>query len=149
MSPPCRVADAAPTRDSPIRARSRDRPLSATGAVVAAATGGAAVASIQPGWGMFGVMLWLGGLGALALALVLFSAAIAIVVALRTRGDRDDDESIITAVNRPLVPEDEAERVVLRVTALGRLFLRNIAMPFDARLRARADDALPIFSRTV
>ena len=29
-------------------------------------------------------------------------------------GDRDDDESIITAVNRPLVPEDEAERVVLR-----------------------------------
>lgn len=67
-----------------------------------AATGGAAVASIQPGWGMFGVMLWLGGLGALALALVLFSAAIAIVVALRTRGDRDDDESISKYQHVPL-----------------------------------------------
>ncbi len=39
--------------------------------------------------------------------------------------------------------------VRLRVTPLGRLFLRNIAMPFDARLRARPSDDRPRFSRTV
>lgn len=39
--------------------------------------------------------------------------------------------------------------VQLRVTPLGRLFLRNIAMPFDARLRDRPADGLPRFSRTV
>lgn len=40
-------------------------------------------------------------------------------------------------------------RVSLRVTPLGRLFLRNVAMPFDARLRQRAAEDRPRFSRTV
>jgi len=43
----------------------------------------------------------------------------------------------------------EGGRVELRVTALGRLFLRNVAMPFDARLRALDVADRPQFSRTV
>lgn len=39
--------------------------------------------------------------------------------------------------------------VELRVTPLGRLFLRNIAMPFDARLRTHSPATRPRFSRTV
>lgn len=39
--------------------------------------------------------------------------------------------------------------ISLAVTPLGRLFLRNVAMPFDARLRARRIDDRPRFSRTV
>lgn len=43
----------------------------------------------------------------------------------------------------------EAGAVQLRVTPLGRLFLRNVAMPFDARLRDRPAGGAPRFSRTV
>lgn len=37
---------------------------------------------------------------------------------------------------------------VIRVTAVGRLFLRNIAMCFDATLKNRLNEK-PVFSRTV
>jgi oxygen-independent coproporphyrinogen-3 oxidase len=37
----------------------------------------------------------------------------------------------------------------VEVTPLGRLFLRNLAMPFDAYLQRRAPDAKPIFSKTL
>jgi len=37
----------------------------------------------------------------------------------------------------------------LRVTELGRVFIRNLAMPFDAYLGKQADGAKPIYSRTV
>lgn len=40
-------------------------------------------------------------------------------------------------------PED------LRVTETGRLFLRNICMPFDAYLQTQRDQQKPVFSRTV
>ena len=35
----------------------------------------------------------------------------------------------------------------VRATALGRVFLRNLAMPFDAYLDTTADK--PVFSRTL
>ncbi len=47
-----------------------------------------------------------------------------------------------------LVTADDGSMRV-RVTSLGRLFLRNIAMPFDARLRSRPADGRARFSRTV
>ena len=37
----------------------------------------------------------------------------------------------------------------LRVTELGRVFIRTLAMPFDAYLGKQADGAKPIYSRTV
>ena len=37
----------------------------------------------------------------------------------------------------------------IEVTPLGRLFIRNLAMPFDAYLRRRSPDAKPIFSKTL
>lgn len=37
----------------------------------------------------------------------------------------------------------------LRVTELGRVFIRNLAMPFDAYLGEPADGAKPMYSRTV
>jgi oxygen-independent coproporphyrinogen-3 oxidase len=37
----------------------------------------------------------------------------------------------------------------IEVTALGRLFVRNVAMVFDRHLRARTAPATPVFSRTV
>jgi oxygen-independent coproporphyrinogen-3 oxidase len=37
----------------------------------------------------------------------------------------------------------------LRVTELGRVFIRNLAMPFDAYLGKQVDGAKPIYSRTV
>ncbi|RMF83015.1 MAG: oxygen-independent coproporphyrinogen III oxidase [Nitrospirae bacterium] len=37
----------------------------------------------------------------------------------------------------------------LRVTELGRVFIRNLAMPFDAYLGRQADGAKPMYSRTV
>lgn len=38
---------------------------------------------------------------------------------------------------------------VLRVTELGRLFVRNVVMMFDAYLPKRAGEKSPVFSRTV
>lgn len=46
------------------------------------------------------------------------------------------------------IVEGDGGRVALRVTPRGRVFLRCVAMPFDARLRARGSDR-PAFSRTV
>ncbi len=37
----------------------------------------------------------------------------------------------------------------IRVTAMGRIFIRNVAMLFDAYLEKKADDAPKIFSRTL
>ncbi len=37
----------------------------------------------------------------------------------------------------------------IEVTPLGRLFIRNLAMPFDAYLRRRSPDDKPIFSKTL
>lgn len=42
---------------------------------------------------------------------------------------------------------DDGERI--RVTALGRIFIRNVAMLFDAYLEAKSPDAPKIFSRTL
>ena len=36
----------------------------------------------------------------------------------------------------------------ISVTSLGRIFLRNIAMPFDAYLKKKAEDR-PMFSKTL
>lgn len=37
----------------------------------------------------------------------------------------------------------------IRVTPLGRIFIRNLAMPFDRYLREQAMDARPLFSKTL
>jgi oxygen-independent coproporphyrinogen-3 oxidase len=37
----------------------------------------------------------------------------------------------------------------VRVTTMGRIFIRNVAMLFDAYLEKKADDAPKIFSRTL
>lgn len=37
----------------------------------------------------------------------------------------------------------------LEVTPLGRIFIRNLAMPFDAYLKQRAREARPVFSKTL
>ena len=37
----------------------------------------------------------------------------------------------------------------IRVTAIGRLFVRNVAMPFDAYLKKQKAAKKPMFSRTV
>ena len=37
----------------------------------------------------------------------------------------------------------------IEVTPLGRLFIRNLAMPFDAYLRRRAPGERPVFSKTI
>jgi oxygen-independent coproporphyrinogen-3 oxidase len=37
----------------------------------------------------------------------------------------------------------------IEVTAIGRIFIRNIAMVFDAYLKQSAAAATPLFSRTV
>jgi oxygen-independent coproporphyrinogen-3 oxidase len=37
----------------------------------------------------------------------------------------------------------------IEVTPLGRIFIRNLAMPFDAYLRRRAPGAKPVFSKTL
>ncbi len=52
------------------------------------------------------------------------------------------DDDLVT------ITEEDAGRVALRVTPRGRVFLRCVAMPFDARLRAAGADR-PTYSRTV
>ncbi|MGB6484357.1 MAG: hypothetical protein WBE86_12805, partial [Candidatus Acidiferrales bacterium] len=37
----------------------------------------------------------------------------------------------------------------IRVTPLGRIFIRNLAMPFDRYLREQKMDARPLFSKTL
>ncbi len=43
----------------------------------------------------------------------------------------------------------EIDETQLRVTELGRVFIRNLAMPFDAYLGRQADGSKPMYSRTV
>ena len=63
------------------------------------------------------------------------------------------DETFASAVGR--LPEFVADGMVvtngeeIRVTAMGRIFIRNVAMLFDAYLEKKAEDAPRIFSRTL
>ena len=43
----------------------------------------------------------------------------------------------------------ELDGVRLKLTALGRVFVRNVAMVFDAHLRRQQVDVAPTFSMTV
>jgi oxygen-independent coproporphyrinogen-3 oxidase len=43
----------------------------------------------------------------------------------------------------------ELSRDAIRVTPLGRLFIRTLAMPFDRYLRDQQMDAKPLFSKTL
>ena len=42
-----------------------------------------------------------------------------------------------------------ARSTLFEVTTLGRLFIRNLAMPFDAYLRRQTPGARPVFSKTL
>ncbi len=53
-------------------------------------------------------------------------------------------EALAPCVEDGLVTIDARE---IRATALGRVFLRNLAMPFDAYLGQTAEK--PVFSRTL
>jgi oxygen-independent coproporphyrinogen-3 oxidase len=63
------------------------------------------------------------------------------------------DETFASAVAR--LPEFVGDGMVvhtadeIRVTAMGRIFIRNVAMLFDAYLEKKAPDAPRIFSRTL
>ncbi|MGA7992155.1 MAG: oxygen-independent coproporphyrinogen III oxidase [Thermoanaerobaculia bacterium] len=71
----------------------------------------------------------------------------------RTFGLRSFDETFASAVSR--LPEFVADGMVevtadeIRVTSMGRIFIRNVAMLFDAYLEKKAADAPKIFSRTL
>jgi oxygen-independent coproporphyrinogen-3 oxidase len=66
---------------------------------------------------------------------------------------RSFDETFASAAAR--LPEFVADGMVeltpdeIRVTTLGRIFIRNVAMLFDAYLEQKAPDAPKIFSRTL
>ncbi len=68
-------------------------------------------------------------------------------------GLRSFDETFASAAAK--LPEFVADGMVvdgrdeLRVTTMGRIFIRNVAMLFDAYLEAKAADAPKIFSRTL
>jgi oxygen-independent coproporphyrinogen-3 oxidase len=71
----------------------------------------------------------------------------------RTFGLRSFDETFASAVAR--LPEFVRDGMVevtadeIRVTSMGRIFIRNVAMLFDAYLEKKAADAPKIFSRTL
>ena len=71
----------------------------------------------------------------------------------RTFGLRSFDETFASAVARlPEFVEDGMVEVTadeIRVTTLGRIFIRNVAMLFDAYLEKKTADSPKIFSRTL
>lgn len=58
----------------------------------------------------------------------------------------DEVERLKEYVGDGLVQADPAE---IRVTMLGRIFIRNVAMVFDAYLKEQAPEARPLFSKTL
>ena len=68
-------------------------------------------------------------------------------------GLRSFDEHFASAIARlPQLIEDGmvvADADEIRVTPMGRIFIRNVAMLFDEYLDKRAPDAPKIFSRTL
>ena len=71
----------------------------------------------------------------------------------RTFALRSFDETFAHALARlPEFVEDGMVTVTpdeIRVTTMGRIFIRNVAMLFDAYLEKKAADAPKIFSRTL
>jgi oxygen-independent coproporphyrinogen III oxidase len=71
----------------------------------------------------------------------------------RVHGLRSFDETFASAMAR--LPEFVADGMVeltpdeIRVTTMGRIFIRNVAMLFDAYLEKKAPEAPKIFSRTL
>jgi oxygen-independent coproporphyrinogen-3 oxidase len=63
------------------------------------------------------------------------------------------DEHFAHELNALEAPQSEGlvslERDEIRVTPLGRLFIRTLAMPFDVYLREQQMDARPLFSKTL
>ena len=64
----------------------------------------------------------------------------------------DFDETFAAALERlsrpaPRTASSSSLADAVRATALGRVFLRNLAMPFDAYLETAPDK--PVFSRTL
>lgn len=64
-------------------------------------------------------------------------------------GEADFAPELARLRDPPLSELVEVDGPRLTLTPLGRVFVRNVAMVFDARLAARAPGARPTFSRTV
>jgi oxygen-independent coproporphyrinogen-3 oxidase len=63
------------------------------------------------------------------------------------------DEYFASELRRLAEPRDEGLVVLdpdeIRVTALGRIFIRNVAMIFDRYLHEQQMDQKPLFSKTL
>ena len=74
------------------------------------------------------------------------------VIRIGETADEDDFQPPRALEKLRDAEQDDLVRLLpdrVEVTPLGRLFLRNLAMPFDAYLQRRAPDAKPIFSKTL
>jgi oxygen-independent coproporphyrinogen-3 oxidase len=59
---------------------------------------------------------------------------------------RDENSELETFISDSLLARDDRQ---IRILPEGRIFVRNVAMVFDAYLRKKAGDKAPLFSRTI